>query len=223
MNEADNLLKFVKGEKPPQGLRLNGGKKQQILRSFKDEVTDQYVIYGKITKGGCCVAAAGQCIIIGTFDELSNQTSVGCNDIVTLMAGYLTKSEWPTDPSQLGGNSSTWKPYIENMLIGKGNVDQALILSKDDGTVFSSSSSDFKLCTYEADIAQEDGTDSRETVDEIANVVQASLLFTNYDCCTFGIMYELVCVANEGSSQADPGTSHNGEKVPSKFTLEKLC
>jgi len=59
VNEADNLLKFAKGEKAAQGLRLNGGKKQQILRSFKDDVTDQYVIYGKITKGGCCIAAAG--------------------------------------------------------------------------------------------------------------------------------------------------------------------
>ena len=103
---------------------------------------------------------------------MSNQTSVGCNDIVSLMAGYLAKSEWPTDASQLGGNAATWKPYIDNMLIGKGNIEHAVILSKEDGTVDSTSSAEFKLCTYEADIAQEDGTDIRETVDETANLIQ---------------------------------------------------
>lgn len=160
------------GEKPAQGLRLNGGKKQQILRSFKDEGTGEQIVYGKITKGGCCIASAGKCILIGTFDEVSNHTAPGCNEIIGLMAKYLVKSSWPVDESQLGGNSATWKPYIDNMLIGKGNVAQALICSKEDGAVWCTSAPDFKLETYECDIAQEDGTDVKETVDETKNLVQ---------------------------------------------------
>lgn len=172
VNEAKNLVTFMAGQKPPQGLRLNGGKKQQILRQFKDEGTEGTVIYGKITKGGCCVAAAGACILIGTFDELSNHTSVGCNELITLMAKYLVKSTWPTDPSQLGGaNAATWQPYIDQMLVAKGNVAAALIMSKEDGTVYAKSPTDFCLQTYEADIPQEDGTDRRETVDEMKNIL----------------------------------------------------
>ena len=169
------------GEKPAQGLRLNGGKKQQILRSFKDDGgTDEQITYGKITKGGCCVASAGKCILIGTFDEMSNHTAPGFNEVVGLMAKYLVKSSWPVDESQLGGNSATWKPYIDNMLIGKGNVAQALICSKEDGTVWCSSADDFKLETYEAEIAQESGEDVKETVDEMKNILHVR---THHDDC----------------------------------------
>ena len=35
------------GAKPPQGLRLNGEKKMQILRAFEDEEAGCYVVYGK--------------------------------------------------------------------------------------------------------------------------------------------------------------------------------
>ena len=162
----------MKGEKPAQGLRLNGGKKQQILRLFKDDGgTDAYIVYGKITKGGCCVADAGKCILIGTFDEMANHTSVGCNEVVSLMAKYLIKSSWPVDESQLAGNAATWKPYMENMLLGKGNISQALICSREDGIVWSTSSEGFKLGVYEADIPQEDGTDRKETIDEMKNLI----------------------------------------------------
>jgi hypothetical protein len=82
VDEATNLLKLMAGgPKPAQGLRLNGGKKQQVLRSFNDEETKNYTVYGKITKGGCCIAAAGKCILIGTFNELTGHTSSGCNGI----------------------------------------------------------------------------------------------------------------------------------------------
>ena len=36
------------GGRPSQGLRLNGGKKQQILRAFHDEDANTFVVYGKI-------------------------------------------------------------------------------------------------------------------------------------------------------------------------------
>jgi hypothetical protein len=36
------------GARPSQGLRINGGKKQQILRAFKDEEVQNFVVYGKI-------------------------------------------------------------------------------------------------------------------------------------------------------------------------------
>ena len=35
------------GAKPPQGLRLNGDKKMQILRAFEDDEAGCYVVYGK--------------------------------------------------------------------------------------------------------------------------------------------------------------------------------
>ena len=177
VNEATNLLKFMSGgAKPPQGLRLNGGKKQQILRSFKDDGgTDAHIIYGKITKGGCCVAVADKCIIIGTFDEMSNHTGPGCNEVVSLMAKYLVKSSWPLDESQLGGsNSATWKPYIENMLLGKGSVANALICSREDGLVFAHSPEEFRLSTYETPITQESGEEVVETVDEMKNLLHVS-------------------------------------------------
>lgn len=173
VNEAHNLIKFMSGDKPHQGLRINNGKKMQILRSFKDDGTENLVIYGKVTKGGACIACAGKCIIIGTFDENAGHTSVGCNEIVTLMAKYLVKSKWP--PGQDGeigsGNSLSWQPYIDTMLVGKGNATQALICSKDTGALWASTPG-FSLKTYEAEIPQEDGSDAMETVDEAKNLVQ---------------------------------------------------
>ena len=70
INEADNLLKLMNGsEKPLQGLRLNGGKKQQLIREFKDPDTNNFMVYGKLAKGGSCIANAGKCILVGTFNE----------------------------------------------------------------------------------------------------------------------------------------------------------
>ena len=36
--------------RPPQGLRLNGGKKQQILRAFQDDEVNTFVVYGKVVR-----------------------------------------------------------------------------------------------------------------------------------------------------------------------------
>lgn len=124
-----------------------------------------------MTKGGSCIATTGKCIIIGVFDEMSNHTAFGCNDIISLMAKYLVKSSWPIDESQLGStNSDSWRPYMDNMLIGKGNIAQALICSKEDGLIYCSSN-DFKLETYEFAMEKDSGEQVMETVDEIKNLV----------------------------------------------------
>ena len=36
--------------RPSQGLRLNGGKKFQILRAFNDEEANTFVVFGKIVR-----------------------------------------------------------------------------------------------------------------------------------------------------------------------------
>lgn len=42
------------GAKPPQGLRINGEKKYQILRAFEDEEAGCYVVYGKKVHNKYC-------------------------------------------------------------------------------------------------------------------------------------------------------------------------
>eukprot|EP01038_Epipyxis_sp_PR26KG_P013536 gene13536-18156_t len=181
VNEANNLVKFMKGQKPAQGLRINGTKKQQITRNFNDEVTNLVTIYGKYPQGGSCVANGGKCIIVATFSENLGHTSPDCNETVTLMARYLTQSTWPTPGGKSSGNdnanngnisavgTASWQQYIDLMLIGKGNVGLAMICSMD-GAVLASTP-DFKLKTYETEIPQEDGTDRMETVDETKNIL----------------------------------------------------
>lgn len=128
-------IKLIQGSKPSQGLRING-KKQQIIRSFKDEDTGLTTIYGKVTQGGSCIVHAGRCILIATFSESKGHTSAGCNEILRLMGNYLCKSSWPEDDKGATGAGPSWQLYIEKMLVGKGNVTQAMILSKHDGKVF---------------------------------------------------------------------------------------
>ena len=41
--------------RPSQGLRLNGGKKQQILRAFQDDEANTFVVYGKVVRGYLCL------------------------------------------------------------------------------------------------------------------------------------------------------------------------
>lgn len=144
VNEAASILKFIKGQTHHHGIRLNGGKKQQVIRNFKDDGTGLQCVYGKIAQGGSCIANAGKCVIIATFNEGSGHTSSGCNDVVQLMAKYLCKSTWPQCEEASGGGGgaeggASWQPYIDTMLLGKGNVAQALICSKTDGTVFAHS------------------------------------------------------------------------------------
>lgn len=91
VNEAANLVKFMKGQSVGgQGLRVSG-KKQQVTRNFIDETHGIKVVYGKIPMGGCCIAHGGKCLVIGTFDEAKGHTSVECNETITLMAMYVTR------------------------------------------------------------------------------------------------------------------------------------
>jgi len=176
VNEAINVISLIQGKTPFQGLRINGGKKQQVLRNFIDDTSKLRVIYGKFPQGGSCLAHAGKCILIATFSEIAGHTSVGCNEVLQLMAKYLADSTWPEglegsiDNPISGDGTITWQPYIDTMLIGKGNVSQALICSKVDGKIWASTP-DFALKIYEADIAQDDGTDKKETVNESKNLL----------------------------------------------------
>jgi len=170
VNEASNVVAFMQGKPPAQGLRLNGGKKQTVIRNFKDEKTGGSIIYGKIAGGGSCVADGGRCIVIGTFSEAKSQNSSDCNDLVTLMARYLKESTWPDGMAEgevdnASGGRNTWQPFIDSMLVGKGNVAEALICSKSDGRLWASTKN-FSLQKYEAMVMQDDGTEKNTLIDE---------------------------------------------------------
>ena len=179
VNEASNIVAFMKGQKPAQGLRINGKKKEQVTRSFKDEDTGLQVIFTKIPQGGSCIANAGKCIIIGTFSEAKGHSSPQCNETVTLMAAYFHKSTWPNRKDGEGGTGggapANWQIYIDTMMIGKGNIAQAMILEASSGKILASSSSDFQLKKYETEIAQEDGTDKNENIDETVNILKVQI------------------------------------------------
>jgi hypothetical protein len=132
------------GEKPHHGLRINQGKKQQILRNYQDEESGLRVIYGKLGQTGCCVVNAGRCILIGTYSELKNHVSVKCNEIILLMANYLSKSVWP-DFEEITNPTDSWQPYVDLMLVGKGNISSALLCSKSDGKTWARTS-DVEVC-----------------------------------------------------------------------------
>jgi hypothetical protein len=114
VNEADNLLAFINGNKPSHGLRING-LKQQVLRNFKDDTTDLVTIYGKVTMGGTCVMNAGRVIIIASFDETKGHTSNGCNEICRHMAIYLLKSAWPDQAGSTQAATSVQPTTVPQM------------------------------------------------------------------------------------------------------------
>jgi hypothetical protein len=148
VNESVNLVKYMKGQSVSQGLRIGGTKKQQITRSFKDEVTGLQTIFAKFPQGGSCIAHGGKCILIGTYDENKNHSSPECNETITLLARYLSRSTWPTPGSAISsapadGAPATWQSYIDILLVGKGNIAEALICSSSDGSVLASTQ-DFK-------------------------------------------------------------------------------
>jgi hypothetical protein len=56
-----------------------------------------------------------------------------------MMARHLIKATWPEKsltPAQ--ATSDSWQSYVDQLLIGKGNVAEALICSADTGTVLGS-------------------------------------------------------------------------------------
>ena len=142
INEAQNLVKLIEkasGKGGPgagtQGLRLNSGKKQMLIREFQDDTSKQGVVYGKIPKGGCCVASAGKVTVIGTFSEAKGQTASDCNDTIELYARYLATSTWPdgcegTTQSTPEQAKRTWQPFADLLLIGKGDINECMICRK---------------------------------------------------------------------------------------------
>lgn len=112
----------------------------------------------------------------------------------------MNKSVWPNrndgessnDDNGSGGGSDkntassssapTWQAYIDTMLVGKGNVAQAMIIDCKTGKLLASTP-DFQLKTYETEIAQEDGTDKVEMVDEYQNItkVRYSMMIDKHD------------------------------------------
>jgi hypothetical protein len=145
VNEAKSLVEIIRNAKEnvdqpkrvEHGLRVNSSKKYQQFRTFLDEETKQPVVYGRGAKIGVCVACAGKVIIIGTFEESKEQSSAGCNETIELMARYIYQSTWP-DGSEgnilpsLEQARLTWKPFVDKLLLGKGNVASAMILRKSD-------------------------------------------------------------------------------------------
>jgi len=150
VNEAINIVQFMKGQKPAQGLRINGQKKHQITRNFKDEASGLQVLYAKIPNSGACVAHAGKCILVGTFNEAKNHTSPPCNETITMMAMYLAKSDWPDkndDPNVTGGGGGgevSWQLHVDKALVARGNVSEAMLVSVDDLSILASTP-DFKV------------------------------------------------------------------------------
>lgn len=147
VNEAANIVKFMKGQPVSQGLRINGTKKQQVTRSFKDEVSGLQTIFAKFPQGGSCIANGGKCILIATYDEAKNHNSPDCNETVTLIARYLAASSWPSKAAASAGGDgapATWQSYIDTLLVAKGNVAQALLCSAADGSVLACTP-DFKV------------------------------------------------------------------------------
>jgi len=61
--------------------------KYQFLKSFEED--NCLVVYGKKTRGGCCLMATNQAVIIATFDEGAGHAGAACNAAVAELAKYL--------------------------------------------------------------------------------------------------------------------------------------
>lgn len=68
---------------------------------------------------------------------------------------------------------AAWKEHID-FIKGRGHVAQVMIVSSENGALWASSDPDkFFLQEYKATIAQEDGSEVEETVNEAANLVRS--------------------------------------------------
>jgi hypothetical protein len=178
VNEAKNILTFMKGSTSPHGVRINGTKKQQITRKSNGAETGLPAVLTRFPMGGSLIINAGKCILIGCFDEKKGHNPPDFSDTLTLMGDYFFKSTWPTQqqfnamsggasssssssasvPGE-GGGKATWDEYIEKMLVARGNISDAVIISLKDGGKILASTPTVELKTYEAELAQDDGTD----------------------------------------------------------------
>jgi hypothetical protein len=151
VNEATSIMAFMKGKPHPHGIRINGGKKQQVIRKFEDEETKQQCVYGKFAQGGSCIVGAGKCVLIATCSETKGHQSAACNEIIHAMAKYLCKSEWPDceEGSAAAVAASAppagdWQQYVDMMLIAKGNISKAVIIAHDGASL--AHSEGFMVC-----------------------------------------------------------------------------
>ena len=86
INEATGMVQAATtGTSPAGGFRINGTK-YMIVRKNNDA---GWTLYGKRPKGGMCMVATQQCIIVGTFDEAKGQTGGACNLAVEGLGDYL--------------------------------------------------------------------------------------------------------------------------------------
>ena len=124
---------------------------------------------------------------LGSFNENKNQTAAACNDTIQIYARYLKESSWPCDEGATGSSAlsglevqTTWQPFCDLLLVGKGNVAECLIANKSTGQVIASALSasvkkkyeaeggpaSFGLLRYAAEQMQEDGSEKLVPVDE---------------------------------------------------------
>lgn len=67
--------------------------------------------------------------------------------------------------------TSLWQEYVDYIL-AKGSVENVLIVSKEDGSLWASSNKDdFYLRKYKTMITMEDGTEEEQLVNEAANLL----------------------------------------------------
>ena len=96
VTERDTELKNIRQlmttrSKPSQGLRIKQVK-YQIIKSFDEETSTCFSVYGKKAMGGIAIVTTGKVIIIATFDEKKNHAAPLCNDNVQTLAKYLKDS-----------------------------------------------------------------------------------------------------------------------------------
>lgn len=97
VNEAENLAYVGKHlKKPKTGLRINH-QKFLIVRAMETGIEGDGLktIYFKRPGGGGCLCVTNKAIIIGTFEDASNQTSQHCVSRLALVkppSGTLTPS-----------------------------------------------------------------------------------------------------------------------------------
>ena len=79
----------------------------------------------------------------------------------------------------------SWQDYVDQQLIATGKVEEGFIVGKDDGSVWACTP-EFMPRMYPAKIAQEDGTDMEQTVNEASNLVAIMRNPSEYRSATGG-------------------------------------
>ncbi len=67
--------------------------KYQVIRSFEEENSKCYAVYGKKTMGGIALFHCGKVLLVGTYDEAQGHTSPGCCAVLIDLAKHLKESK----------------------------------------------------------------------------------------------------------------------------------